>query len=111
LFIMIDDYDLVATAMDNPFLHLLDYVQYGRDIGLHLIVTRRMNGAGRALYEPFIARMRDVGSPGLMMSGDKLEGPLLGGLKPEALPPGRGHLVRHRAGTELVQLAWLPKAE
>ena len=111
LFVMIDDYDLVATAMDNPFLHLLDYVQYGRDIGLHLIVTRRMNGAGRALYEPFVARMRDVGSPGLMMSGDKLEGPLLGGLKPEALPPGRAHLVRHRAGIELVQLAWLPKAE
>ncbi|WP_237771634.1 type VII secretion protein EccCa [Kribbella sp. ALI-6-A] len=111
LFVLVDDYDLVATTMDNPFLPLLDYVQHGRDIGLHLIVTRRMNGAGRALYEPFIARMRDVGSPGLMLSGDKLEGPLLGGVKPESLPPGRGRLVRHRAAPELIQLAWLPPAQ
>ncbi|HEY0693056.1 MAG TPA: type VII secretion protein EccCa, partial [Kribbella sp.] len=74
LFILVDDYDLVVNVMDNPFLPLLDYVQHGRDIGLHLIVTRRMNGAGRSLYEPFIARLRDVGSPGVMLSGDKLEG-------------------------------------
>jgi S-DNA-T family DNA segregation ATPase FtsK/SpoIIIE len=111
LFILIDDYDLVCSPVDNPFLPLLDYVQHGRDIGLHLIVARRMNGAGRALYEPFISRLRDVGSPGLMMSGDKLEGPLLGGLKPETMPPGRARLVRHRGAPELVQFAWLPPAE
>jgi S-DNA-T family DNA segregation ATPase FtsK/SpoIIIE len=111
LFILIDDYDLVVNPVDNPFLPLLDYVQHGRDIGFHLVVTRRMNGAGRALYEPFIARLRDVGSPGVMLSGDKMEGPLLGGVKPEALPPGRGRLIRHRGTPELIQLAWRPPVE
>jgi S-DNA-T family DNA segregation ATPase FtsK/SpoIIIE len=110
LFVLIDDYDMVVNISDNPFLPLLDYLQHGRDIGLHVIVSRRMNGAGRALYEPFVSRIRDVGSPGIMLSGDKLEGALLGGFKPEAMPPGRGRLIRNRGGNDLVQLAWLPPA-
>ncbi|GAB3938201.1 type VII secretion protein EccC [Kribbella albertanoniae] len=111
LFVLVDDYDLVVSPLDNPFLPLIDFVQHGRDIGFHMIVTRRMNGAGRALYEQFIARMRDVGSPGIQLSGDKLEGPLLGGVKPELLPPGRGRLIRHRGEAQLIQLAWQPPRE
>ena len=111
LFLLIDDYDLIVSQTNHPFLPLLDFVQHGRDIGLHVVVTRRMNGAGRALFEPFLSRLRDVGSPGLMMSGDRLEGPLLGGLKPESLPPGRAYLVRHRGSPALVQLAWLPPSD
>ncbi|TCC58280.1 type VII secretion protein EccCa [Kribbella pittospori] len=111
LFVLVDDYDLVVTPLENPFVPLLDFVQHGRDIGFHLVVTRRMNGAGRSLYEPFIARMRDVGTPGVMLSGDPMEGPLLGGLKPESFPPGRGRLIRHRGEPQLVQLAWQPPSE
>jgi ESX secretion system protein EccC len=111
LFILVDDYDLVATSMDNPFFPLMEYLPQGRDIGLHIVVTRRTGGAGRALFEPFISRMRDVGSPGLMLSGDKDEGPLLGGLKPEPLPPGRGRLINRRESPKLIQLAWLPARE
>ncbi|SFB35848.1 DNA segregation ATPase FtsK/SpoIIIE, S-DNA-T family [Amycolatopsis marina] len=109
LFVLIDDYDLVASQLDNPFLPLLDFVAQGRDIGLHVVLTRRTGGAGRALFEPFVSRLRDVGSPGLMMSGDKDEGPLLGGLKPELLPQGRAWLTNRRHPARLVQLAWLPK--
>lgn len=105
LFVLVDDYDLVATGMDNPFLPLLPYLPQGRDIGFHVVVTRRTGGAGRALFETFLARLRDVGSPGLLLSGDKDEGPLLGGLKPEPLPPGRGRLVGRRRAPSLVQLA------
>ena len=108
LFVLVDDYDLVVSQLENPFLPLLDYVQLGRDIGLHLIITRRMNGASRSLYEQFIARIRDVGTPGVMLSGDRMEGALLGGLKPESLPPGRGRLIRHRGEPQLIQLAWHP---
>jgi S-DNA-T family DNA segregation ATPase FtsK/SpoIIIE len=108
LFILVDDCDLVATPMTNPFQPLLEYLAQGRDIGLHVVVTRRTGGASRALFEPFIARLRDVGSPGLLLSGDKDEGPLLGGLKPESLPPGRGRLVNRRDSPKLVQLAWTP---
>ncbi|MGQ0840901.1 type VII secretion protein EccCa [Actinokineospora sp.] len=111
LFILVDDYDLVSSSMANPFLPLLEYLAQGRDIGLHVVVTRRTGGAGRALFEQFIARLRDVGSPGLLMSGDRDEGPLLGGLKAEPLPPGRGRLISRREPPKLLQLAWLPPEE
>jgi DNA segregation ATPase FtsK/SpoIIIE, S-DNA-T family len=108
LFVLVDDYDLVVTQMNNPFLPLMEVLPQGRDVGLHMVVTRRSGGAGRAMYEQFIARMRDVGSTGLMMSGHKDEGPLLGGIRPESLPPGRAKLVNRRGEPQLVQLAWLP---
>ncbi|MFI0453553.1 type VII secretion protein EccCa [Actinomadura sp. 6N118] len=111
LFVLVDDYDLVATPMNNPFLPLLEYMAQGRELGLHLVVTRRTGGAGRGLYEQFLARVRDVGSPGLMLSGSKDEGPLLGGLKPEPLPPGRGRLITRGHNPQLLQLAWLPPTE
>ncbi|WP_326549394.1 type VII secretion protein EccCa [Micromonospora sp. NBC_01813] len=111
LFVLVDDYDLVATPAANPLLPLMPLLAQGRDIGLHVVLTRRTGGAGRAMYEQFFTRMRDVGSPGLLLAGDKAEGPLLGGLKPEPLPPGRGRLISRRGGPTLVQLAWLPPTE
>ncbi|RKR91899.1 S-DNA-T family DNA segregation ATPase FtsK/SpoIIIE [Micromonospora pisi] len=111
LFVLVDDYDLVASPLDNPLQPLLEYLPQGRELGLHVVVTRRTGGAGRALFEPFLARLRDVGSPGLLLSADKGEGPLLGGLKPEPLPAGRGRLVVRGQAPQLLQLAWLPPAE
>ncbi|MFC4858800.1 type VII secretion protein EccCa [Actinophytocola glycyrrhizae] len=111
LFLLVDDYDLVVTGADNPLLPLMEFLPQARDIGLHVVVTRRTGGAGRAMYEPFLTRLRDVGSMGLLMSGNREEGPLLGGLKPEALPSGRGRLVSRRGDPRLVQLAWLPPAD
>ncbi|GAB3586206.1 type VII secretion protein EccC [Amycolatopsis endophytica] len=111
LFVLIDDYDLVASQMDNPFLPLLEFLPQGRDIGLHVVLARRTGGASRALFETFVSRLRDVGTPGLLMSGDKDEGPLLGGLKAEPLPPGRAWLTGRRHAPRLVQLAWLPSEE
>ncbi len=105
--ILVDDYDLVA-GQSNPLAGLTDYLAHGRDIGLHLVITRRSGGAGRAIYEPVIARLRDLGTPGLLMSGDKSEGPLLGTTKPESLPPGRGRLVGRRGDVQLVQLVECP---
>jgi DNA segregation ATPase FtsK/SpoIIIE, S-DNA-T family len=55
-----------------------------------------------------ISRIRELASPGMLMSGPRDEGPLLGSLKPQPLPPGRGWLVTRRGGAQLVQLAWLP---
>jgi DNA segregation ATPase FtsK/SpoIIIE, S-DNA-T family len=111
LFILIDDYDLVVSQTDNPFLPILDFLPQGRDIGLHVVLARRTGGASRALFEAFISRLRDIGSPGLLMAGDKDEGPLLGGMKPELLPPGRAWLVGRRHAPRLVQLGWLPRDE
>ncbi len=66
----------------------MDYLPQARDIGLHLVLTRRSGGAGRALYEPIIQRLRELSSPGLVMSGDQDEGALLGTVRPGAAAAG-----------------------
>ncbi|GAA4483600.1 type VII secretion protein EccC [Rhodococcus olei] len=107
IFVIVDDYDLVATSSGNPLLPLLDHLPHGRDIGLHLIVARRSGGAGRALYEPVVARLRDLVPTGVVMSGSRDEGNLIGSVRPTEMPPGRATLVT-RAGASLIQVAWLP---
>jgi S-DNA-T family DNA segregation ATPase FtsK/SpoIIIE len=104
-FVLVDDYDLVATGGLNPVSTLLDYLSQARDVGLHLVITRRAGGAGRSQYEPILQRLRELGSPGLVMAGDREEGPLVGNVRPGPQPPGRGWLVSRRHGTKLVQLA------
>ncbi|GHE14693.1 type VII secretion protein EccCa [Klenkia taihuensis] len=108
LYLLVDDYDLVAAAQPNPLTPLLDALAQGRDVGLHLVLTRRSGGAGRALFEPVLMRLRELSTPGIVMSGNKDEGALVGAVKPQPLPPGRGFLVTRREGTRLVQLAWTP---
>ena len=108
LFVLVDDYDLVAAAPVNPLQPLLEFLPQARDVGLHLVITRRAGGASRALFEPVIQRLRELSSPGLVMSGPPDEGALVGPVRPAALPPGRGRLVTRRDGVRLVQLAHLP---
>ena len=108
LFVLVDDYDLVAAGATNPLPPLLEFLPQARDIGLHLVITRRAGGAGRALFDPMIARIRELASPGIMMSGPKEEGPLFSDIKPQPLPPGRGRLFTRREGVRLIQLAWTP---
>jgi S-DNA-T family DNA segregation ATPase FtsK/SpoIIIE len=113
LFVVVDDYDLVAGAAGaaglagavNPLLALAEFLPQARDVGLHVILARSAGGAGRAMFDPVIQRLREMGSPGLIMSGNKDEGALLGGVRPSALPCGRGVLVTRRGGARLVQVA------
>lgn len=104
-FVLVDDYDLVASGPGNPLDPLLPYLAQARDIGLHLIVARRSGGAARAMFEPVLQRLRELSSPGLLLSGDREEGALLGNLRPGPLPPGRGWLVTRRDGARLIQVA------
>jgi S-DNA-T family DNA segregation ATPase FtsK/SpoIIIE len=105
LFVLVDDYDLVVTPTRNPLAALLEFLPQAKDIGLHLILARRSGGASRALYEPVLQRVRELGSPGLLLSGNKDEGALLGDVKASPQPPGRGYLVSRRTGSRLVQAA------
>jgi S-DNA-T family DNA segregation ATPase FtsK/SpoIIIE len=111
LFVLVDDYELVAGQGGNPLLPLVRYLPQARDIGLHLVIVRGSGGASRALYDSVLGRVKELGSPGLVMSGDRDEGALLGTVRPAAQPPGRGYLVGRRSGAELVQIAWTPPAE
>ncbi|GGO04484.1 type VII secretion protein EccCa [Micromonospora parathelypteridis] len=106
LYILVDDYDLVASGGSNPLSALHELLPQARDIGLHLIITRRVGGVSRALYEPVLQRLRELDSPGLLMSGNREEGAVFGTLRPSPQPPGRGTLVRRRDGQQLIQTAW-----
>jgi S-DNA-T family DNA segregation ATPase FtsK/SpoIIIE len=108
LYLLVDDYDLVATVAGNPLTPLLEYLPHAGDVGLHLVIARRSGGAARAVYEPLLAALRDLGCMGLMMSANPDEGPLLGSARPARLPPGRGTLVTRAGGEQLIQVAWSP---
>jgi DNA segregation ATPase FtsK/SpoIIIE, S-DNA-T family len=107
--VLVDDYDLLPAAGGSPLLPLLDLLGLGRELGLHLVLTRRVAGAARAAFEPVVQRLRELGGPGLVMSGDPGEGPLLGGQRAAVLPSGRGFLVRPPAPPTLVQVAYRPR--
>jgi S-DNA-T family DNA segregation ATPase FtsK/SpoIIIE len=106
VFVLVDDYDLVATQQSSPVAALQPLLPQARDVGLHLVVARRSGGASRALYEPIIQSLRDLAMPGLLLSGSPDEGPLLGTQKPQPAPPGRGRLITRDRGVEVVQMAW-----
>jgi DNA segregation ATPase FtsK/SpoIIIE, S-DNA-T family len=106
VFVLVDDYDLVATQQSSPVAALQPLLAQARDVGLHVVVARRSGGASRSLYEPVIQSLRDLAMPGLLLSGSPEEGPLLGNQKPQPAPPGRGRLVTRDRGVEVVQLAW-----
>ncbi|MGH3274923.1 MAG: FtsK/SpoIIIE domain-containing protein, partial [Streptosporangiaceae bacterium] len=111
LFLIVDDYDLVATSSGNPMAPLAEVLPHGRDVGLHLILARASGGAGRAMFDPILQRMKDLGSPGLLLSGSRDEGHLLGNVNAQRLPPGRGTVVTRTAAPRLIQVALLPPAE
>ena len=104
-----DDYDLVAGA-SNPLLPLVDLLPQAREIGLHLVLARSAGGAGRAMFEPVVQRLREMGSTALLMSASKDEGPIFG-VKPQTLPAGRGYLVTRRSEPLLVQTAFAATPE
>jgi S-DNA-T family DNA segregation ATPase FtsK/SpoIIIE len=106
-FVIVDDYDLVATGM-NPLAPLLDYLPFARDVGLRVIIARSSGGASRSLYEPVMQRLRELGAQGIVLSGDRTEGTLLGNITPSQLPPGRGYFHTRRRGGQLIQTGWLP---
>jgi S-DNA-T family DNA segregation ATPase FtsK/SpoIIIE len=106
IYVVIDDYDLVSGATGNPLMPLVDYIPHAKDLGLHVIVARRSGGAARAMFDPFLARLRDLGAMGLMMSASPDEGLLLGSVRPCALPPGRGTLIARGHPDQLIQVAW-----
>ena len=108
VYVMVDDYDLVATSSGNPLTPLVPLLAQAGDVGLHLVLTRRTGGAGRAMYEPVLQALRDLAAPGLVLSGSPDEGALVGGAKPVPGVPGRGQLVTRDRGRQVVQLAWEP---
>ncbi|CAL9543539.1 type VII secretion protein EccCa [Streptomyces sp. enrichment culture] len=103
--ILVDDYDILTTAGQQPLAPFLPYVSSAQDIGLHFVLARRTAGASRALYEPLLTTLRETGTTALVMAGDRTEGQLFPGLYASQQPPGRGVLVRRGRRHQLVQTA------
>lgn len=108
LYLLVDDYDLVAGAAGNPLTPLLEYLPHAGDLGLHLVVARRSGGAARSMYEPVLAALQDLGAMRLVMSADAADAPLAGSVRAGPLPPGRGTLITRADGQRLIQVAWAP---
>jgi S-DNA-T family DNA segregation ATPase FtsK/SpoIIIE len=105
IYLVVDDYDLVVTSGDNPLAPLLEYLPQARDVGMHLIVARRIGGVARALYDPILGALKNLAVETLIMSGSRDEGIVMGDVRPAKLPPGRGILVSRTREQETVQIA------
>ena len=108
IYVVIDDYDLVATDRSNPLMPLLEFLAHAKDLGLHILMARRSSGAARAMFESLLAGLRDAGCTTLMMSGSPEEGLVIGPVRQSPMPPGRGTLITRQGHTQLVQVAWSP---
>ena len=96
-YLVVDDYDLLAGP-DNPLRGLTGAIAYGRDLDFHVIVARRVAGLSRGSFEPFFQALLELRTQGLLLSGDRSEGPVLDGHRACEQPPGRGLLVRRGKG-------------
>jgi S-DNA-T family DNA segregation ATPase FtsK/SpoIIIE len=106
LFLVVDDYQLLTMGMGSPLDPLMSLLAHGVYIGFHLIVARSTSGAMRALSDPVIRRMWELGSPGVVFSYPKEEGKFLGEAMPRKLPAGRAQLVTRR-GVKLMQTGFV----
>ncbi|MEU2864830.1 type VII secretion protein EccCa [Streptomyces mirabilis] len=109
--ILVDDYDILTTAGQQPLAPFLPYISSAQDIGLHFVIARRTAGSSRALYEPLLTTLRETGTTALLMTGDRTEGQLFPGLYASAQPPGRGTLVRRGRHHQLIQTALTDEAD
>jgi len=105
IFLVVDDYDLVATSSGNPLQGLFELLPYGRDIGLHMVVARRCTGFSRTSFEPIMARLRELHPTIFLMSGTAEEGIIAGGRKARSLSKGRADVISNQGTHQVVQFA------
>ncbi|MGZ4617792.1 MAG: type VII secretion protein EccCb [Frankiaceae bacterium] len=106
--LVIDDHDLVRGHAAGALADLAHHLPYGTENGLRLILVRRVTGYSRAAYDPLVCALRELGAPGVLLSGDPIEGPVLHGVRAERRPPGRGLLLRADGAQVSVQVAAFP---
>src|SRR5690606_17137017 len=107
LFLVVDDYDLVVTQSGNPLQPIAPFLPQAKDVGLHLIVTRRVGGASRAMFDPVLGKLKELSMPGLLGHAPGDGGRLIGHLRPQPPTPGRGIRVTRKAGNRLSRVGWL----
>jgi S-DNA-T family DNA segregation ATPase FtsK/SpoIIIE len=109
VYILVDDYDLLAGGLTGPLDALVDLIPQAADIGLHIILARAAAGSNRMSMDSVVRRMHESNTPDLALSCPPNETLLLNGARPRQLPPGRGLLVTRRGAT-LLQTGWAAPA-
>ena len=107
VYLIVDDYDLVAAASPDAMAGLQRLLPHATDIGLHVVLARRCAGTARVMFDPMLAQLRDSGCMGLLMNGSPRRGALVGNHRAAAHRAGRGLLVT-RDGSQRVQVGWCP---
>jgi S-DNA-T family DNA segregation ATPase FtsK/SpoIIIE len=96
----------MSQSGPSPLERLINLLPNSHDIGLHMVVARQATRAGvrfaSPLVQPLLATRR---TSALILSGDPADGPVVGGVRPMPLPPGRAQFVTPGAPTRLIQLA------
>ncbi|MFJ2101164.1 type VII secretion protein EccCa [Streptomyces anulatus] len=106
--VLVDDYDVLTTAGQSPLSAFLPYIPSAVDIGLHFVLTRRVAGASRGMYEPLVQGLRESGASALLMAGDRSEGQLFPGVYASQQVPGRGVFIRRGRPNRLIQTVYAP---
>ncbi|MGG5259269.1 hypothetical protein [Phycicoccus avicenniae] len=109
--VVVDDYEVVTAGGGSPLQALVPFVAMAGEVNLHVVLARRTAGASRGVFEPAFSAVRDSGSVGLLFSGDRSEGQLIGTVRPARLPTGRAQLVRTGEPVITVQVALPEDAE
>lgn len=107
--VLVDDYDVLTTAGQSPLAAFLPYIPSAVDIGLHFVLTRRVAGASRGMYEPLVQGLRESGASALVMSGDRSEGQLFPGVYASQQAPGRGVFIQRGRPNRLIQTVRAPR--
>ncbi|MET7962660.1 type VII secretion protein EccCa [Micromonospora zamorensis] len=106
IYVVVDDYDLLSGGPQAVLTPLIPFVAQAREVGLHLVLARRVAGMVRSgMSDQLASRIRDMGCGGIVLSGDHREGVILGDERAAQRPPGRGVLVRRGHPNQLIQTA------
>lgn len=108
--LVVDDYDVLSAGQGSPMAPLLPFLAMSYELNLTTFVVRRTAGASRGIYDPFVTALRESSATGVLLSGDRSEGPLFGSTRPSPLPVGRALVIRSGAAPVTVQLA-IPASE
>lgn len=109
--LVVDDYEMMATPdprSSNPLNPLEGLLQSAHEIGFHLVQARRVANFGQTNLDPIFRGLKNMEGPGLLMRGDPTEGRMVLHKQSitDALPRGRGTLVRRGYPPTLVQIAY-----
>lgn len=109
--VIADDLDILGAGGKSPLDPLVAYLPQARDLDLNVLVTRPVAGSQRALFEPTLQALKDLGATGVLLSGERSEGQLWPGIWAAPAIPGRARLLRRGEAPRQIQIALPPVVE